>query len=223
MHSLLILIFISVSIFFFTLLGCVFPSHPLLAIPALFAHVLDCSLGLGWVRSCPVLCSFGLVPWMWLVSAIKWTNEGYKTIRFGFLSFRFVSFLLVAAASFASFGFLRAFFGSLCFFSRISILFIIICVWVGYILYPSYICFPFGFGHFICLYLANAKCFVSFLAGIAQGSRASRAPTGFGFRVRGFMLMLVFWEFLFGVRVCYISPTPSVSPSGFVLSCVLFM
>lgn len=92
----------------------------------------------GLVRPHRLFGSLAL--WMWLVSAIKWTNEGYKTIRLGFLSFPFVSFLHVAPVRFLL-GFFWPFLGLFLdfFFFRISILFIIIyvcvcecvCGWVG--------------------------------------------------------------------------------------------
>lgn len=89
-------------------------------------------------------------------------------------------------------------------------------------MFPS----SFGLGHFICLYLADAKCFVSFLAGLVE-AKVEVVVSGFGFRVRGFMLMLV----LLGVPIwpvgVFPTPPPSHPPSnlssGFVLSCVLFM
>lgn len=102
MHSPLILIFISVSIFFFTLLGCVFsqPSlpHPLPVLSQLCLLMSWIPVWVGFVRPHRLFGSLAL--WMWLVSAIKWTNEGYKTIRLGFLSFPFVSFLHVAPVRF---------------------------------------------------------------------------------------------------------------------------
>lgn len=78
MHSLLILIFISVSIFFFHFAWLRFslPSVQLSVDSAHFALVAFESW--FWSRLQSWL-------WGWLVSAIKWTNEGYKTIRFGFL------------------------------------------------------------------------------------------------------------------------------------------
>jgi len=143
------------------------------SIPALFAHVLDSKFGLG-----SVLIG-SLVPWMWLVSAIKWTNEGYKTIRLGFLSFRFVSFLLVAPVSF---GFLLAFFGTLRFFSHKRFIYYYMCVdgWVGI----SYLVRVWSLYLFVP---CQCKVFcILFGRHFVGGMR--RVP-GLGIRVRGFMLM----------------------------------
>lgn len=88
MHSLLILIFISVSIFFFTLLGCVFLCHPSpvwRTTATDIAGTVDCALLSTSTSLLDACVCTGVRCWGWLVSAIKWTNEGYKTIRFGFL------------------------------------------------------------------------------------------------------------------------------------------
>lgn len=140
MHSLLILIFISVSIFFFTLLGCVFLCHPSpvwRTTATDIAGTVDCA-------SLPDACvCTGVRCWGWLVSAIKWTNEGYKTIRFGFL-FGVLCWLLFL------FGSLRFhfFFSSSSFFLRQSILLLYV--------FP-FSCRPLGWSLYLYLFVGSQE------------------------------------------------------------------
>lgn len=84
----------------------------------------------------------GVRCWGWLVSAIKWTNEGYKTIRFGFL-FGVLCWLLFLFGS-LRFHFLfssSSFFCAKVFYYYMYFLFLV-DLWVG---------------HFICTYSWAAK------------------------------------------------------------------
>lgn len=140
MHSLLILIFISVSIFFFTLLGCVFLCHPSpvwRTTATDIARTVDCaSLSTSLLDAC--VCT-GVRCWGWLVSAIKWTNEGYKTIRFGFL-FGVLCWLLFL------FGSLRFHFCSFFFVLRQSILLLYV--------FP-FSCRPLGWSLYLYLFVGS--------------------------------------------------------------------
>lgn len=84
----------------------------------------------------------GIPCWGWLVSAIKWTNEGYKTIRFGFLFFWLLSALFSSLLFFASlrFGLVWFLFCAKVFYYYIYFLFLV-DLWVG---------------HFICTYVEGA-------------------------------------------------------------------
>lgn len=133
MHSPLILIFISVSIFFFTLLGCVFPSHPC-PIRFLFYPSFVCScpgflFGLGW----SVLIG-SLVLWLFGCGSFQPLNGQMRDIKqFALASFLFLSFPFCMSLLSVSFGFLLAFFGSLLgflFFSHKHFIYYYICVCV---------------------------------------------------------------------------------------------
>lgn len=85
----------------------------------------------------------GVRCWGWLVSAIKWTNEGYKTIRFGFL-FGVLCWLLFLFGSLRFHFFLfssSSFFCAKVFYYYMYFLFLV-DLWVG---------------HFICTYSWAAK------------------------------------------------------------------
>jgi len=184
MHSLLILIFISVSIFFFTLLGCVFLSHPfcLLSVESLLSE--------SWLESC----------WGWLVSAIKWTNEGYKTIRFGFLFFR----VLLATSSLCVFLFC---FAPKVFYYYMYFLFLVdLSGWSLYL----YLCQDTEHGHAKCFCLC--MCLWLCLCILLGAMSLPWVWSGF---------MLSRWVFLFAFWVCLLTRQMSVCP--LVLSCVLFM
>lgn len=88
--------------------------------------------------------------WGWLVSAIKWTNEGYKTIRFGFLFFRGEGVL--------GRGYSAPLFSSPFRFTslRFGLVWFLFCAKVFY--YYMYFLFlvDLWVGHFICTYAKEA-------------------------------------------------------------------
>lgn len=169
------------------------------------AGTVDCAW-LSTSTSLPDACvCTGVRCWGWLVSAIKWTNEGYKTIRFGFL-FGVLCWLLFLFGSLRFHFFL---FSSSSFFLRQSILLLYV--------FP-FSCRPLGWSLYLYLFVGSqegerrgtCKVLVCLLEYPFWGSVPAWVRSGF---------MLSRWVFLFAFWVCLLTRQTSVRSSHCTSGC----